>query len=184
MSVARPEPVPAVDSWNFAAFEYERDRYQTTLATLARRSYGNAYERGCSMGELTAQLARLCSHVTATDSAPSAVARTRQRCAHLQNVDIYCADAAALPPEGPFELIVLNEIGYYLSPPELIRIAATIAGCLAPGGEVVAVHWLGGNRGHVLHGDAVHSLLLANIPLQWVKGDRRNGFRVDSWSGV
>jgi len=146
-----------------------------------RRRYKAAYEPGCSSGELTAQLARLCAQVTATDAAPSAVARARQRCAHLQNVDIHCAEVAAHLREARFDLIVLSECGYYFSPPELTRIAKLLSDSLAQGGELVAVHWLGSGQGHLLHGDAVHSLLLGNLSLQWVKGDRRSGFRIDSW---
>jgi trans-aconitate methyltransferase len=124
------------DLCNFAPseYEYERDRCQATTAALMRRRYAEAFEPGCSSGELTAQLARFCVHITATDAAPSAVARARQRCAQL-----------------------------------------------VQGGELVAVHWLGGGHGDRLHADAVHSLLLGNLSLQWVKGERRSGFRIDSW---
>lgn len=171
------------DLCDFAPFEYEyqRDRCQATTAALMRRRYAEAFEPGCSGGELTAQLARFCVHITATDAAPSAVARARQRCAHLRNVDIHCADLATHQLAGGFDLIVLSECGHYFSPPQLIRVAKTLADSLVQGGELVAVHWLGGGHGHRLHADAVHSLLLGNLSLQWVKGDRRSGFRIDSW---
>jgi trans-aconitate methyltransferase len=169
------------DISRFSTAEYERDRCQTTMAALARRYYAEAYEPKCSSGELTAQLARVCAHVTATDIAPSAVARARQRCAHLHNVNIYRADIAQHEPVGGFDLIVLSERGYYFAPSDLIRAALKLCDSLASGGELVAVHWLGIGQDHVLHGDAVHSLLLANLPLQWLKGDRQRGFRMDSW---
>jgi trans-aconitate methyltransferase len=169
------------DISRFSIAEYERDRCQTIMAALARRYYAEAYEPGCSSGELTAQLARVCARVTATDIAPSAVTRARRRCAHLHNVNIYRADIAEPEPPGGFDLIVLSERGYYFAPSDLIRVALKLCDSLASGGELVAVHWLGTSQDHVLHGDAVHSLLLANLPLQWLKGDRQRGFRMDSW---
>jgi protein-L-isoaspartate O-methyltransferase len=171
----------SADPWNFATSEYERTRYQTILAALIRRRYASAFEPGCSIGVLTAELAGLCDRVTATDIAPSAVARARQHCAHLRHVDIRCADLATHPESGPFDLIVVSEIGYYFSQYDLIRIGAALAQSLSRGGELIAAHWLGNSPDHVLHGDQVHHLLRANLPLEWVKGDRADGVRVDSW---
>jgi SAM-dependent methyltransferase len=169
------------DPKSFAGVEYERDRYQTIMATLARRRYAEAYEPGCCSGELTVQLARICTRVTATDIATAAVARARQRCAHLQNVDIRRAELAAHQPPGRFDLIVVSECGHYFAASDLISVVRQMSESVAPGGEFVAVHSLGSGPDHVLHGDAVHSLLLANLPLQWIKGDRDCGFRIDSW---
>jgi SAM-dependent methyltransferase len=163
------------------AFEYQRDRCQSVLAVLRRRGYARAYEIGCGDGELTAELARLSEHVLATDTAASALARTGLRCAHLPNVETRPWDPAAHRLAGSFDLIVLSEVGYYFSPQALTSLATGLSGSLAPGGELVAIHWLGGRTDRGLHGDAVHSLLLANLSLQWVTQDRLGGFRVDSW---
>ena len=73
------------------------------------------FEPGCSIGVLTERLARICDQVEAMDISPTAVARTRDRCGLLQNVTV---SHGALPvdlPTGYFDLIVLSEIGYYLS---------------------------------------------------------------------
>ena len=169
------------ESQNFAASEYERDRYQATLGGLLRGSYKSAFEPGCLMGELTVQLAQFCERVVAIDIAPSAVARARQRCAGLSHVEIYRADPATHRPVGPFDLIVLSELGYYFSPRQLLEFALPLASQLAPGGELVAVHWLGADKDRLMHGDAVHSLLLAHLPLEWIQGDRDGGFRIDTW---
>jgi protein-L-isoaspartate O-methyltransferase len=169
------------DPWNMAGSECERDRYQATMGALLRGSYKSAFEPGCSGGELTVQLARVCEHVTATDIAPSAVAFAQRRCAHFANVDISCADLAASRPKGPFDLILMSAIGYFFTPSQLIAIAKAAAAELVCGGEFVAVHRLAGGSDQVLHGDAVHSLLSAHLPLEWIKGDRDARFRIDTW---
>jgi SAM-dependent methyltransferase len=135
------------DPWNFSRSEYERGRYRATLDALLRRSYRRAFEPGCSIGELTAQIARRCDRVVATDVAPSAVALANERCRKLGNVDVYQADLANGPPPGPFDLIVMSEVGYYFEPRMLVAIAT--AAQLQAGGEFVAVHWLGHSDDHV-----------------------------------
>ena len=61
-------------------------------------------------------------------------------------------------PAGTFDLVVLSEVGYFLSPGQL---TATIA-ALEPTrrrGAVVACHWLHPVRGWPLDGTAVHRRL-------------------------
>jgi trans-aconitate methyltransferase len=169
------------DPWRFASSQYERDRYRSTLAALTRGHYAHAYEPACSIGELTVQLAQICARVSAADIAPTAVARARRRCAHLPHVEIACADLSPHAPPERVDLIVLSECGYYFRPDDLIRIVRRMSDALLESGEFVAVHWLGRSDDHVLHGDAVHSLLLAHLPLRWIKGARHDGFRIDSW---
>jgi len=169
------------DPWDFAASAYERHRYRTVMEALPQFSYGRAFEPGCSVGELTAQLAEVCGHVTATDVAPSAVERARQRCAAFVNVEIYCADLALLMPAGRFDLIIFSELGYYFPMPMLGRITQALAHKLNPGGDFVAVHWLGQSEDHVLHGDEVHDLLQNTLPLKSLGGERHAGFRIDCW---
>jgi SAM-dependent methyltransferase len=169
------------DPWNFSRSEYERGRYRATLDALLRPSYRRAFEPGCSIGELTAQLALRCDHVVATDVAPSAVALARERCRRLDNVDVYQADLADGPPNGPFDLIAMSEVGYYFEPRMLVEIAIATAAELEAGGEFVAVHWLGHSDDHVLGGDEVHGLLGDHLPLEWVKGQRHPGYRIDTW---
>jgi SAM-dependent methyltransferase len=172
------------DAYRFARSEYERSRDQSTMGALSRKSYPSAFEPGCSTGELTAQLARVCEYVRATDISQAAVQCARARCAHLKNVEIQCADITAQLPTVPVDLIVFSEIGYYFPAPQLVRIACSLASRLAAGGEFVAVHGLDRSADHVLHGDAVHCQLLAYLPLKWVKGERHEGFRIDTWKSA
>ena len=169
------------DPWNFAGSAYERRRYATTIRSLLRPSYETAFEPGCSVGELTAELAMRCRRVIATDIAPTAIARARRRCSHLANVEIGCSDLLAAIPQIPLDLVVFSEIGYYFGEQVLGDLAASIAATLQSGGEFVAVHWLGDSREHVLHGNKVHDVLKEVLPIRWMKGERHCGFRIDTW---
>ena len=170
------------DPWNFATSPYERNRYQTILSALMRPAYGRAFEPGCSIGELTVLLSGRCESVLATDVSASAVATAKRRCAGLSNVEIRREQFSdATFPKEAFDLIVLSELMYYLSSREAADVSANIHKHLLPGGELVAVHWLGHSNDHQLHGDQVYNILTASVQLQWAKGMRHKGFRIDSW---
>jgi SAM-dependent methyltransferase len=171
------------DPWDFTGSRYERDRYELTLRSLMRTQYRRAFEPACSIGVLTAALAERCDEVQAMDIAPSAVAMARQRCANFPRVKISCADLAAQCPEGSFDLIVFSELGYYFEEARLTRIAESLSAALEPGGELIAVHWLGTSEEHLLHGDQVHAILKDALakPCAWIKGARHPGFRLDTW---
>jgi SAM-dependent methyltransferase len=171
------------DPWNFAGSCYERGRYELTLRSLMRTHYRRAFEPACSIGVLTAALAERCDEVQAVDIAPSAVAAARKRCADLPGVTIRCADVLRHRPEGPFDLIVFSELGYYFEEEQLRRIAESLGARLEAGGELLAVHWLGASPDHLLHGDQVHDILKAALmqSCAWIKGDRHPGFRLDTW---
>jgi SAM-dependent methyltransferase len=171
----------ASDPWQFASSAYELARYEATLESLSRESYWRAYEPGCSVGVLTAGLARRVEHLIACDISDTAVARAKERCRQFSRVEIYQGDVAAGPPEGTFDLMVFSELGYYFSADRLRAIVDLLSARLEPGGEFLAVHWLGDSPDHLLHGDEVHEVLAQTLPCEWIGGSRRVGFRMDSW---
>ena len=172
---ADPQSRPALSA------EHQRFRHQSIMGTLSRRYYAHAFEPGCGAGELTAQLARTCDRVSAIDVRPSEAARARSRCAPWGSADVRCADIRTYVPEDPVDLIVFSEIGYYFSAPELIGIARNLVSRMMPGGEFIAAHWLNPGMDRVLHADAIHCQLLANLPLRWLTGERSGGLRIDLW---
>jgi SAM-dependent methyltransferase len=171
----------APDPWNFAGSAYERGRYRDLLDGLTRARYRSAYEPGCSIGELTAELALRCDRVLATDISPTAANRARRRCARMDNVSVACADVAGEISGGPFDLIVFSEIGYYFRHAELARIARTLCRTMDADGEFVAVHWLGDSPDHELHGDEVHRVLEQTLDLELIARRRAPGYRIDTW---
>ncbi len=171
----------STDPWRFASSTYELNRYRATLDALFRSNYRRGFEPGCSIGVLTAALAGRVEHLIACDIAESAVACAKERCRELSNVQIYHRDAADGPPDGSFDLIVFSELGYYFSIDRLTTMARQMNSRLEPGGEFVAVHWLGHSADHVLHGDVVHEVLRENLACEWIGGSRHPGFRIDSW---
>jgi trans-aconitate methyltransferase len=173
----------STDPWNFIDSRYERDRYELTLRSLMRTHYRRVFEPACSIGVLTAALARRSDELHAIDIAPSAVAMARERCANLPQVSVSWGDLATQCPQGPFDLIVFSELGYYFTGTRLTDIVQRLSAELEVGGELIAVHWLGDSEDHLLHGDQVHATLKDALApsCRWIKGARCPGFRLDTW---
>ena len=72
-------------------------------------------------------------------------------------------------PEGRFDLVMLSEVGYFLTPIELLETLRVVWSRLVPGGEVVLVHWRHPTDAIPLDGPAVHEQArsaLAVLPLR------------------
>jgi predicted TPR repeat methyltransferase len=175
------------DPWNFATSPYEQQRYEIILRAIDHRRYHRALEPGCSVGVLTCGLASICDEVEAFDIAPSAVAAARERCTGMNNVHLSCKPLSEDRSAGPFDLIVLSEIGYYFEVVELRRIAISLMARLLEGGVIIAAHWLGTSSDHFLAGDAVHDVLRSAFEqedLVLELADSYPGFRMDRWTKV
>ncbi|MEH3145916.1 MAG: SAM-dependent methyltransferase [Methylobacterium frigidaeris] len=148
------------DPWRFATSPYEREKYAATLAALSRERYGSVLEIGCSIGVLTAALGRRCDALLGLDVAEAALAGARIRCAdqaHIRFARIRVPDEW---PEGRFDLILLSEVVYYLDAADVARLVERVRAGLAPGGEVVLVHWTG-ETDYPLGGDEAADLFIA-----------------------
>jgi cyclopropane fatty-acyl-phospholipid synthase-like methyltransferase len=133
------------DPWRFADSAYERAKYDATLAALPRPRYGRALEVGCSIGVLTRDLAPRCGTLLAVDAAEAPLAAARGRCTGLPQVGFRRMQVPQDWPEeaAPFDLILLSEVVYYLDAADVAQLAARVGASLAPGGEVLLVHWIG-----------------------------------------
>jgi SAM-dependent methyltransferase len=155
----------AADPWGFASRWYEQRKYALTMAALPRERYRRGFEAGCSIGVLTALLAQRCESLLGCDVAPAAVARASDRVAVFDNVEVIELAVPAAWPDGRFDLVVLSEVGYYLSPDDLALLVSRCVGCLEPGGSLVAVHWRHPVADYPLRGDDVHAAIGSNPEL-------------------
>lgn len=144
------------DPWSFDTSTYEARKRAITLASLPRERYRRAFEPGCSIGTLTEQLAARCDALLAADVSALATARTRERLVDRPHVRVERLEVPLGWPGGTFDLIVLSELGYFLAPVELDALLDHAVAALEPGGDLVAVHWLGPIDGYPLDGRDVH----------------------------
>ncbi len=168
------------DPWRFATSEYERTKYADTLAALDPRRFASAFEVGCSIGVLTAQLASRCDRLLAVDVAEAALGRARQACAEWPDVRFARMRVPDEWPEGQFDLILLSEVLYYVEPSEIDRVARSVLATLNPGGVALLVHWTGPTD-YPCSGDETAERFIAACAgrLKPVRQVRRAQYRLD-----
>ena len=149
------------DPWRLESRWYERRKRAITVASLPEERYRTALEIGCSIGVLSSELAERCDDLFAIDVSESAIATARER--DLPGVRFEVADAAADFPSGRFDLIVLSEVGYYLSPSDFRTLLDEAITHLAYGGTLVACHWRHAVADYPQGGDEVHAAI--DLPL-------------------
>jgi hypothetical protein len=59
-------------------------------------------------------------------------------------------------PEGRFDLVVVSEVGYFLSPADLQGLVQRVGSCLTSDGVVALCHWRHPVRGWPLDASLVH----------------------------
>jgi predicted O-methyltransferase YrrM len=165
------------DPWQLSTRWYEQRKYAITLALLPDRRYRHAFEPGCSIGTLTAQLAQRCDHVTAMDVVDAALrtADARLRRARCRDrVTLYRSSLDATWPPGPFDLLMLSEVAYYLEADALATVLSRECPLLQRGAKVVAAHWRHAVAEYPLTGDAAHAVIAETPGLTSVAryGDR------------
>lgn len=172
------------DPWDFATSRYEAEKYAATLAALPRENYRTAFEIGCSIGVLTAQLAARCRSLLAVDVNEKALAQARERCGDLENVNLRLMQIPNEFPGENFDLIVVSEVGYYLSAEDWRAAREKIVRHLDAGGNVVLVHWTHFVPDYPQTGDAVHDSFATSENLKRIFAKRTNDYRLDVWEKI
>ncbi len=147
-----------VDPWGVESRWFEQRKRDLVLAMLPRPGFERTIEVGCSTGALAEALARRSGHVLAVDSSPAAVAAATRRFRDDDRVTVERLDVPAdWPQDETFDLVVVSELGYFMSPGGLEALVDRIASTLGPTGVVVLCHWRHPIEGWVLDADAVHA---------------------------
>ena len=145
------------------------------------RTYRFGFEPACSIGALTVRLAPRCEPLFAIDISPSAVARTKARCAAFPHVTVRHGRLPADLAADRVDLVVLSEVGYYFESAALAAIVDRIVVQMVYGGRLVACHWTGTSPDHVLSGAQVHSVIDAHPELGLLQAHGYNRYRLATY---
>jgi trans-aconitate methyltransferase len=164
---------------NYSSSPYEAKKYAATIGVLPRATYQRGLELGCSIGVLTAKLARICNLLTAVDTSRRALAAAAQRCP-----DPHVTFVRAHLPDGewgaPFDLLVLSEVLYYLHPDAILQLAKRLTRYADRGAHVVLVHWTG-RTNYPQTADAATDLLRSALPVSVLEEITHFRYRMDLW---
>ncbi len=167
------------DPWGFESRWYEKRKRALTMASLPRERFARAFEPGCSIGVLTAELALRCDELLATDISARPLAAARARLAANDGVRFEQRRIPQEWPVGEFDLVVLSEVGYYCSAADLRVLVERAAASLSPQGALVACHWRHRVADYPLRGDDVHRALRAAPSLGLLAEHREEDFLLD-----
>ncbi|MEF2552649.1 SAM-dependent methyltransferase [Aurantimonas sp. A2-1-M11] len=128
------------DPWRYAASPFERFKRRILMEAVGTRTRGRALELACANGETTAVLGKTSLRLLALDSSPSALAIARERNAGSRQIRFAEAVLPRDMPRGPYDLVVVSELLYYLRPNDLRQMLARLRAAVAPGGRIVFLH--------------------------------------------
>jgi LmbE family N-acetylglucosaminyl deacetylase/SAM-dependent methyltransferase len=146
------------DPWSYTTSWYERRKRALTLAALPQESYESGLELGCSIGTLSDELAKRCRNFLGVDASSAALAQAAKRLEGQPSAVVKHLTVPHQWPEGRFDLVVLSETGYYLSPEELAKLLARIQDSTLPGGTLLLCHWRHPISGWQLDAESVHAM--------------------------
>ncbi|MBA2678461.1 MAG: methyltransferase domain-containing protein [Ktedonobacteraceae bacterium] len=171
------------DPWGYTSRQYERTKYNVTLATLPQERYAQALEIGCSIGVMTALLAPRCDALLAVDHSHIAVDRAKARCSIFDHITFACRSIPHDFPHETFDLILLSEVGFYWSREDLAVAHAMMTSHLRPQGHLLLVHWTVPCAEHPLSAETVHEQFLQEPHLEHLLHLRaimeKNSYRLD-----
>ncbi len=166
------------DPWQYQTRWYEKRKREMCLAVLPQAEYDNAIELGCGNGVFSELLARRCQALLSIDGNTQAVQLAKQRLGKSYHVRViqgviphvllslenallqsYPLSDGALVHKPPFDLIVISEILYYLSPTDIDTVITWIKQNLAVGGTLLCCHWRYAIDGFSMTGETVHQRL-------------------------
>jgi SAM-dependent methyltransferase len=166
---------------HYSQSSYERTKRDDTIAFLGRSRYARAFEPGCGYGHLSEPLCVRCDTLLSWECDETTCAQAIDMLAPHSNIKVEHASVPALWPTGTFDLIVLCEFLYYLTPPELEHVALLAATSLRESGELLACHWRHPIPETKLLGDDVHRALAASPELTCVRDYRGADHVLNLW---
>lgn len=170
------------DPWAFRARWYEKRKRALTLACLTQQQYQRVFEPGCANGELSLALAERSVSFVGLDICERAVALARARLAGQSSAQVTQGQVPRDWPTGPFDLIVLSELGYYMDEDQWRYVVQLAQQSLSAQGTLLACHWLHPIEGCSMDGSRVHELLKDELTLYHNVQHREADFQLDVWS--
>jgi SAM-dependent methyltransferase len=176
------------DPYGFDSNGVEQLKFERLAQVCGDDPFDRGLELGSAQGTFTERLAPLCRELVATDISAVAVQSASERLADVPGVRCEVRNLPEDMPAGPFDLIVASDVLYYWSAADVRAAVRKFEQALAPGGVLVAAHYLPW-WGVILTGEEAHEILEESTTLrQTLKEQVEFGagrpYRVDRYEKV
>ncbi|WP_406238619.1 class I SAM-dependent DNA methyltransferase [Nocardia sp. NBC_01009] len=177
------------DPWGFTTRWYEQRKRALTLAALPKPHYRYAFEPGCSIGNLSAELTTRCDRLVCTDVVAQALDSAKARVERLPystrgTVEFRRWALGEEWVDERFDLIVFSEVCYYLDTASLRAVFDRAVEHLEPGGTVLCVHWRRKVPEYPMSGDQVHAIACTTRGLSTLAHYRDEDMSIDVFTAV
>ncbi|MEZ2236258.1 SAM-dependent methyltransferase [Microcoleus sp.] len=171
----------STDPWRYTSSFYETSKFRTTIRSLPKGRFKNAFEIGCAIGVLTEKLAQKCDKLLSVDYSEVGLQEARKRCRNLPQVRFEQMQIPQQFPTEQFDFILFSEVGYYLTKEDLQKTQEKIINQLLPGGYLLMVHFRYPVESFILNGDIVHDTFVENYAssLKHLGDPRKKFLRLD-----
>lgn len=170
------------DPWDYQNRWYEQRKRMICLSVLLKNEHQNVLEIGCSNGIFSQQLATRSKKLTCIDANDKAVQLAKNRLSSYDHVEVMQQCIPEQFPSGQYDLIVIGEILYYLSPAQIEVCIEKIQQLLTDDGVLLCCHWKYPVEGFALNGSQVHQLLRTHIPFPHYLSLDDADFKLDVWT--
>jgi SAM-dependent methyltransferase len=151
------------DPWNYRYSTFERHKRSVLLKACGLNKRGRGLELGCANGEATSELARHCLRFVAVDGSVTALAEAKRRVRRDQKVKFILGVLPEQMPRGPFDLIIVSELAYYLAPHALAKLKTYLLRALGRRGRLVVLNHLKHFDDAAQDGAVAHKRLCASL---------------------
>ncbi|MGA3140626.1 MAG: SAM-dependent methyltransferase [Xanthobacteraceae bacterium] len=152
-----------IDPWDYASSDFERFKRRVLIQSCGLAKYGRVLELGCANGETTRALKRISLRLLAVDGSMTAIAAAKRRLRGSTHVSFSCLSVPEAMPRGPFDLIIISELAYYLPPHRLSLLGRRISANLAYGGRAVVLNHRRMFGDAAQHPSLAHRRLIAHL---------------------
>lgn len=115
------------DAWGYLGNASHEARASRILESLPEWPVEELLELGCAQGFLTRRFLERGIAVTACDLCPEAIVHAETRCGDYKNARFVVADIREHLPDGCFDVCLLSDVLYYLSPNEIRRLSVQLS---------------------------------------------------------
>lgn len=173
------------DPWRTFSDRDEALKRRAILHGIGAGPIGRVLELGAGNGSNSAAIARRALRLDATEGTR---AGTELAAAAVAGRDRARAIRLAVParfPRATYDVAVIAELLYYLSPADMDRVAHDLAAALRPGGTLVLAHHRIDFHDFAQHAQAIHERFLRATGRRWqgVSGRWTSRWRVQTYRG-